>query len=278
MKTLTIEELYTASPESAQFERDLQQSLNPRSWDMLLEWVCDLGLPPGSKIVDVGCGTAYWACRLAERFDAHVLAIDPVPSLVATSIERVESAGLERKVEVRQASIEHIPTESDSNDLVWCRDMLAHVRDLAAGLHECHRILRPGGTMLVFKTFAGELLEPREADRLYRALDMASEDLPEEHERMTTRHAECAFTEASFRIEKKDEIASEWREHEVEQGERTTLDTLLRVARLLRRREYFVRQYGEARYEQALADAQWYPFILLGKLVPVAYLLRKVQD
>src|SRR5258708_33813603 len=100
MKTLTIEELYTATPESAQFEQDLQLSLNPRSWDMLLDWVSDLGLPPGSKMVDVGCGTAYWASRLAERFDAHILAIDPVPGLVATSIERVKSVELEGRVEV----------------------------------------------------------------------------------------------------------------------------------------------------------------------------------
>ncbi len=33
---LTLEQLYTSTPEGAQLERDLHRSLHPRSWDLLL--------------------------------------------------------------------------------------------------------------------------------------------------------------------------------------------------------------------------------------------------
>ena len=38
-KLLTIEQMYTSTPEGDQFERELEQSLHPRSKDMLLDMV-----------------------------------------------------------------------------------------------------------------------------------------------------------------------------------------------------------------------------------------------
>jgi len=53
-----------------------------------------------------------------------------------------------------------------SVDLVGCRDMLNHISPLEPGITECARVLRPGSAMIVFQTFAGDLLEPLEAARL----------------------------------------------------------------------------------------------------------------
>jgi ubiquinone/menaquinone biosynthesis C-methylase UbiE len=267
-KLLTIEQMYTSTPEGDQFERELEQSLHPRSKDMLLDMVTGAGLPPEPKIIDVGCGYGYWSCQLAQRLGAQILAIDIVPACVAGTIERVKTAGLRNRIVVQQGSIHHIAADSESYDAVWCTDMLAHVSDLVPALQECYRVLRPGGAMLVFQTFAGELLEPREAERLYRGQRIVPEN-------MSTEYMEHAFTKAGFDILKKDVIASEWREHDVEFGNQTALQRLLQAARLLRNRDYFVHTYGEGLYEQALGDAQWFPFEMLGKLLPVAYLLRK---
>ncbi len=57
-----------------------------------------------------------------------------------------------------------------------------------------------------------------------------------------------------------------------------TLDRLLHAARLLRNGQAVRATYGTARYEQALGDAQWYAFIMLGKLLPIAYLFQKGGD
>ena len=265
---LTIEQMYTSTPEGDQFERELEQSLHPRSSDMLLDMVREAGLPPEPKIIDVGCGYGYWSCQLAERLGAQVLAIDIVPAAVAGTIERVKAAGLEGRVVVQQASIHHIPADSESYDVVWCRDMLNHVHNIVPALRECYRVVRSGGAMGVFQTFAGELLEPREAERLYRGQRIVPEN-------MAPEYVERAFTEAGFSLVKRDASASEWREHDVESGNQTVLQRLLQAARLLRNQDYFVHTYGRGLYEQALGDAQWYPFEMLGKLKPIAYLLKK---
>jgi hypothetical protein len=61
----------------------------------------------------------------------------------------------------------------------------------------------------------------------------------------------------------------------VEGGQHRALDGLLHAARLLRNSTALRHKYGVARYEQALGDAHWYPFIMLGKLLPMAYLLQR---
>src|SRR5919198_3372204 len=116
---LTIEQLYTSTPEGDQFERELEQSLHPRSKDILLGMVTEAGLPPEPKIIDVGCGYGYWSCQLAERLGAQVLAIDIVPACVAGTIERVKTAGLRNRIVVQQGSIHHIAADSESYDAVW---------------------------------------------------------------------------------------------------------------------------------------------------------------
>src|SRR5947209_2042488 len=88
---LTIEQLYTSTPEGDQFERELEQSLHPRSGDMLLDMLSEAGLPLEPKIIDVGCGYGYWSCQLAERLGAQVLAVDIIPAAVAGTIERVKT-------------------------------------------------------------------------------------------------------------------------------------------------------------------------------------------
>lgn len=267
-KPLTLEERYTSTALSRQFEQELEQGLHPRSPDTLFEMAGALSLGPQSTILDVGCGTGWAACRLTKYTSAHILAIDVVPSLLATTRDTVQAAGLEDRIAVREASILDIPLDSGSVDLVWCRDMLGDGFPIPPAVRECHRVLRPGGAMLVYKTFGGDLLEPREAARLYRGL--GGDAL--EQKRMA--HAERAFLDAGFRIATKDVIGGEWREYELEHGENSPRYGLY-ASRLLRKRGYFVQKYGEPLYEQALADALWFPYIMLGKLVPVVYLLRK---
>jgi SAM-dependent methyltransferase len=276
-QTLTFEERYESTPEGQEFARERGRSLRPRGPDMLFDMVGALDLGPGSTILDVGCGKGLVACRLAERTPARIVCLDVVPSRLAAARKAVQDAGLERRITVLEASILDIPVASGSVDLVWSRDMLGDGFPIPPAIRECHRVLRPGGAMLVYKTFAGDLLEPREAVRLLRAYGTAPEDVARELESMSTTHAERAFVGAGFRVEQKDVIGGEWREYELEHGEHSPRHGL-QASRLLRRRDYFVRKYGEPFYEWALADALWMPFIMLGKLLPVAYLLRKHAD
>ena len=50
--------------------------------------------------------------------------------------------------------------------------------------------------------------------------------------------------------------------------------SLLRLARLRRRREEVTRRFGNDKYELWEASLQWLAYLLIGKLEPVAYVLR----
>lgn len=73
----------------------------------------------------------------------------------------MKAQGLEDHLVVREATIEQVPAESDSYDIVWCRDMLHHIADLGSALRECAPVVRSGGLMLIFHTVASDVLEPR---------------------------------------------------------------------------------------------------------------------
>ncbi|MBO0731414.1 MAG: class I SAM-dependent methyltransferase, partial [Acidimicrobiaceae bacterium] len=60
------------------FHAALDKSLDPRGPDSLFDLVERLGLPPGSSVVDVGCGRGHQALELSRRFGFNVLGVDPV--------------------------------------------------------------------------------------------------------------------------------------------------------------------------------------------------------
>jgi len=84
---------------------------------------------------------------------------------------------------------------------------------------------------------------------------------------------EEAFEQAGFRVERLEEIGTEFREYD-EERTRPVSDGLLRLARLRRRREEVIRRFGKEKYDLSEASLQWLAYLLLGKLEPVAYVLR----
>ena len=263
----TVEELYGEIwADDATLRAELDRSLDPRPPESLYEAFAALGVAKGDVVLDAGCGYGAHSVELDRRFDCDVVAVDIVPHNVEKALERVAEEGLEGRVRVVQGSIEALPLGDNAMDHVWCRDMLNHVR-LRGALAECARVLRPGGGMLVFETFATNLLEPGEAERLCSALAIVPESMSR------VRFEELA-RETGFAITSAEEIDSEWREHRLEAGDPKTLDDVLRAARLRRREAGFVERYGRGNYDAAFWGLVWGVYQLLGKLCPTVYVLE----
>jgi SAM-dependent methyltransferase len=178
----------------------------------------------------------------------------------------IGEAGLGDRVRFETAAIEALPLDDGAVDRVWCRDMLNHV-DLRRGLAECRRVLKPGGGMLVYQTFATDLLEPREAERIFRSMAIVPAN-------MDDAYFEQTAAVAGFAIVGKDPIDSEWRERWGEEGEQKPLVDLLALARLRRNGADLLARFGEEACEVAYGDRIWGIYQLLGKLRPTIYLLR----
>lgn len=104
----------------------------------LLDW----RLQPGLRILDAGCGTGG-NMRWFQRYGT-VWGVDVANEAMPFCRRR----GL---TTVSLGSVLHLPYEDSSFDLVTSFDVLYHlgVSDDVAALCELHRVLRPGGAILV---------------------------------------------------------------------------------------------------------------------------------
>ncbi len=244
------------------------RSLAPRSSGMLADKLAGLGISAGHHLLDVGCRDADHTIALAQRFGCTALGVDPVAHRIAEAQAAIAEAGLSDRMQAVVGWIEAIPAEDASVDFIWCRDMLNHVAELAAGLAECHRVLRPGGQMLVYQTFSTELMEANEAAFIYETMAIVPQNQSDAFFESTARSV-------GFAIAEKDVIASEWREFWEEDGNHKTSQQLLRIARMRRRRDALIPLITETHYNVEIADCLWGVYQMIGKLCPTVYVLAK---
>ena len=247
--------------------KQLSSSLKPRSPDMLYDYLNEFEITLEQTILDIGCRHAKQAIEIVRRHGCLVEAVDPIVPHTEQAKANVATAGLTERITVTTAEIEKLPFADAVIDHIWCRDMLNHV-ELEQGLAECMRVLKAGGQMLVYQTFATFLMEPQEASRIYEAMSIVEQN-------MSSHYFESTVEATGLRIVKKVSIGSEWRENKVENGDQSLLKDLLHMARLQRGQSEFVAKYGQACYETTYADCAWGVYQMLGKLNPSIYVLQK---
>jgi len=264
----SIQELYGELwAEESALELELERSLEPRGTEWLFDTFAALGPERGELVVDVGSRDAGHAIRLIREHGLRAIALDPVPLHAERARRAVAEAGLEDAVQIVEAGIEAMPLADDLADWIWCRDVLVHV-DQARGFAECARILRPGGRMLAYATLATELLEPREAERLFEAVAIVPESVDSDG-------LERRAAAAGLKLVSSTRLGGEWRERMIEDGTWDPGDDLLRLSRLRRREAELVERYGEKHVAARAAGKLWGVYQLLGKLCPAVYLWER---
>jgi ubiquinone/menaquinone biosynthesis C-methylase UbiE len=92
-------------------------------------------------ILDIGCGVGAFVRRLRE-FSPRVAGID-------VDEERVKEGG-KALPDLALAVGENLPLADNSFDVILLHEVLEHVTDDQATLREAHRVLRPGGSVVIF--------------------------------------------------------------------------------------------------------------------------------
>ena len=100
----------------------------------------------GGDVLETACGTGIVTRRLRERLapGARLVATDLAPGMLEHARGRQPGGGVEWQV----ADAQQLPFADGSFDLVVCGFGLMFLPDLAGGLREAHRVLRPGGRLL----------------------------------------------------------------------------------------------------------------------------------
>lgn len=106
------------------------------------------GSGPFATVLDAGCGegAAFGAIRRAFQ-PRRLIAIDIHAGAAAAASRLAAAQG--GAVEVQRADAARLPLDDGSVDLVICHQLLHHCTDPASVLAELHRVLVPGGWLLV---------------------------------------------------------------------------------------------------------------------------------
>lgn len=109
-----------------------------------------LGVAPGMKVVDVGCGPGRVTVPAARRVGptGSVTALDIQPEMLRRLQEKVEAAGLSNVLPV-QAGAGTGALETGAFDAALLVTVLGEIPDQKAALREIFGALRPGGVLSV---------------------------------------------------------------------------------------------------------------------------------
>ncbi len=110
-----------------------------------------LGPRPGERVLDVGSGPGFLAAAIAEAVGSTgaVSGVDISEGLLA--VARSHCAH-QPWVEFRHAEATKLPFADRDFDAAISTQVLEFVRDVPAALAEIHRVLRPGGRVVVVDT------------------------------------------------------------------------------------------------------------------------------
>jgi demethylmenaquinone methyltransferase / 2-methoxy-6-polyprenyl-1,4-benzoquinol methylase len=111
------------------------------------------GLRPGQCALDVAGGTGDLAAGLLRQVGktGRVVLSDINPAMLEIGRDRLLDAGHVGNVECIVADAERLPFEDDSFDCITIGFGLRNVTDKAAALKSMHRVLKPGGQLLVLE-------------------------------------------------------------------------------------------------------------------------------
>jgi arsenite methyltransferase len=124
------------------------RAADPVQQGFVTDYLARLDLPDDATVVEIGCGTGAISRLIArESAVSKVVGVDPSAGLIDRAREL---AGGNPALEFHTADGAATPLGSASADAVVLHTVLSHAPDPAAFLDEAHRLLRSGGTVVVF--------------------------------------------------------------------------------------------------------------------------------
>ena len=164
---------------------------------MLEDYLADLALPDGARVLEVGCGTGAVARTLAVRPGVgEVVGLDPSPVFVQRA--RQIAAGVEDLSYVVGGGTA-LPFDDGAFDAVVFHTVLSHIPEAGAALAEAARVTAAGGALAAFDgDYATTTVALGDRDPLQACVDAAMEALV--HDRYLVRRLGTLVRAAGWEV------------------------------------------------------------------------------
>ncbi|MFF0776979.1 methyltransferase domain-containing protein [Streptomyces sp. NPDC003720] len=126
--------------------------------------VAEMGLRPGDRVLDAGCGTgrALPPLRAAVGPAGVVVGVDLTPAMLQAAVR----AGRDRAGRLLLADVAALPLCRGALDAVFAAGLIAHLPEPVANLRELARVVRPGGRLALFHPIGRAALAARQGRRI----------------------------------------------------------------------------------------------------------------
>jgi arsenite methyltransferase len=133
-----------------------------------------LGAAPGDRVLDAGCGPGFYVAETLERVGpgGSVVGVDASPPMLALAAKRSEGHD---NVSFHEGDVTALPVADADFDRALSVQVLEYVTDIPGALAELHRVLKPGGRVLLWDvdwaTVSWRSDDPARMERVLRGWD-----------------------------------------------------------------------------------------------------------
>lgn len=139
------------------------------------QMILDLGIEPGSFVVDAGCGPGLWTPLLAQAvgLKGQILGVDISADALVQAQKRSNQRWYRNQVQYKQASLEKLPVPYGSADLIFSANVSQYLADAPSVFAAMGPYLRPGGRLVIkdidFGTMRFSCMDPALQQRVFQA-------------------------------------------------------------------------------------------------------------
>jgi ubiquinone/menaquinone biosynthesis C-methylase UbiE len=159
---------------------------------------------PGERILDIGCGPGLLIEDIAERVApaGQVTGVDIAHSMLELARRRCARFGT--GVTIEEANATRLPFDDAVFDAAVSTQVYEYVPDVAAALTELHRVLKPGGRVVIVDTDWDSIVwNTGDRTRMHRILTAWCERFADPHlPRTLTRQ----LTDAGLHVQRRDTL------------------------------------------------------------------------
>jgi len=164
-----------------------------------------LGLKPGMRVLDVGCGVGGPMMEIARFSGATIVGINNNGYQVTRGEKHVKAAGLTKLCSFVKGDFMQLPFEDSSFDSVYAIEAICHAPDKIGIYKELLRVLKPGGKFACYEWCLTDKYDPNNAeDRMMKENVEVGDGLPDID---TTRQALDYLKASNFILLEQQDLA-----------------------------------------------------------------------